>query len=220
MCGCFAFLLSWALTQSVQATLVDQGNSLLDSSTGLEWLDLTATVGQSVDDVLVGGFGGFAAAGYGLATIGQVEELWTNAGFTVFGVNSVLNRAAGELIISLMGCTDPNTTRGCTVGPFTVSSTDRGTGIALRTDLNIPLVASVDLGGPGSPSFARAIFVGSTAFDSASDVAGIFLVRDGQTSGGGGNPISLPEPNTILLVLPGLLILLACLYQPIRNRQG
>ena len=48
---------------SVQAGLIDNGNTTLDTDTGLEWLDVTLTQGESYNSI-VGGFGGYAALGY------------------------------------------------------------------------------------------------------------------------------------------------------------
>ena len=46
---------------------------VLDTNTGLEWLKPTATVGQSVNSVL-GGFGGFLAAGLRYASSAEVSD--------------------------------------------------------------------------------------------------------------------------------------------------
>ena len=51
----------------------------LDTDTNLEWLNLTATAGQSYLDVL-GGFGGFIGTlGFDFATGAQVGELFAHA---------------------------------------------------------------------------------------------------------------------------------------------
>jgi len=62
-----------------QAALIDQGMTTLDTETGIEWLDVTETVGASPVDI-VNGYGGFAADGWGLATVEQIETLYLHAG--------------------------------------------------------------------------------------------------------------------------------------------
>lgn len=96
----------------VSADLYAPGDGLLtlDSSTSLEWLDLTATVGQTRSAVLSGSF---AAQGFRYATQAEVLQLWTDAGATgpfdnELGSNvSIQNVDTAELLINLMGCTTP-----------------------------------------------------------------------------------------------------------------
>ena len=67
--------------------LPGRGDQLLtfDSSTGLEWLNLTVTANRSYIDVL-SGFGGFIGAfGFQYATPNQVGTLYKHAGVTKFG---------------------------------------------------------------------------------------------------------------------------------------
>ena len=61
------------------AALVDNGNSLIDNGTNLEWLDLTQTLGQTVNQVLSSNF--VTVDGYAFATTAQVTTLFDNAGF-------------------------------------------------------------------------------------------------------------------------------------------
>ncbi|HKE10325.1 MAG TPA: hypothetical protein VKE73_02020 [Myxococcota bacterium] len=70
-----------AATFIVQDLTPGSGDQLLvlDTVTGLEWLKLTATAGQSANSVL-GGFGGFLAAGLQYATSAQVQTLFSDAG--------------------------------------------------------------------------------------------------------------------------------------------
>jgi hypothetical protein len=66
---------------SANALRVDQGMYTLDTDTSLQWLDLTATVGESYNSV-AGGFGGYYATGYRHATVLEVAQLFTNGGMT------------------------------------------------------------------------------------------------------------------------------------------
>ena len=61
-------------------TLVDKGSFTLDTATGLDWLDLTATQNYSFNQVssLLGAGGSFE--GYRYATAAEVKTFWANAG--------------------------------------------------------------------------------------------------------------------------------------------
>lgn len=86
-------MLNLVVAANANASLVSQdlsitGDGLLtyDSNTGLSWLDLTKTVGQSYDAVL-SGYGGFTTSlSFRFATGSEVAQLRTNAGIT--GVRS------------------------------------------------------------------------------------------------------------------------------------
>jgi len=86
------------------------GDGLLtvDSATGLEWLDVTTTVGQAYSAVESGPFVG--SLGFRFASAAEVEGLWINAGAEGTFTNdsssnvSVLNYDAAILLLDLMGC--------------------------------------------------------------------------------------------------------------------
>lgn len=52
-------------TISAHAVLLDNGSTTIDTATGLAWLDLTLTEGQSYNSI-ASGFGGYVALGYRL----------------------------------------------------------------------------------------------------------------------------------------------------------
>ena len=64
----------------LEIDLYTSGDKLItrDTGTGLDWLDLTATQGRSVNEVLAD-FGGFVSAGFRYATPVEVEALFTSA---------------------------------------------------------------------------------------------------------------------------------------------
>ena len=55
--------------------LIDNGDTTIDTASGLEWLDLTSTQGVSAQDVLAG-YGGYIEAGWTFATVEQVCGLY------------------------------------------------------------------------------------------------------------------------------------------------
>ena len=61
------------------ASLINAGTYMSDTSTGLDWLDLTASLDMSYDYVSSQLGPGGAFAGWQYATVAQVETLWTDA---------------------------------------------------------------------------------------------------------------------------------------------
>lgn len=124
----------------------------IDSVTGLEWLDVTATQGQSYNSVAAG-FGGFIQLGFRYATIGEVSTLYSHAGvINQDGLFHAENAAGALLLINLMGCTNncnisvdsqgglaedepfsPTAARG----PFVAIFADRSRGVAVLSASSI-----------------------------------------------------------------------------------
>lgn len=124
----------------------------IDSLTGLEWLDVTATQGQSYNSVAAG-FGGFVQLGFRYATIGEVSTLYSHAGvINQDGLFHAENAAGALLLINLMGCTNncnisvdsqgglaedepfsPTAARG----PFVAIFADRSRGVAVLSASSI-----------------------------------------------------------------------------------
>ena len=96
-------------TPPVASTLIDNGDTTLDTASGLEWLDLTLTQGVSAQDVL-NGFGGYVDAGWSFATVEQVCGLLgalgeDTAGCTSGAVGVQMNSANAETLVNLLGNT-------------------------------------------------------------------------------------------------------------------
>ena len=64
------------------ANLIDMGNVTRDTSTGLDWLDLTQTAGMSYNQVTQQLVPGGSFAGYRYATLPEIEGFLTSAGGT------------------------------------------------------------------------------------------------------------------------------------------
>jgi hypothetical protein len=76
-----------------------------DTSTGLEWLDLTATIGLSVNQFRADE-GGWLSQGWGIANTTQVKTLYLDAGFSVVGGPfDSSNTDPALLMLDLLGCT-------------------------------------------------------------------------------------------------------------------
>jgi len=89
---------------SASAALVDNGNSMIDNGTGLEWLDLTETQGLTYNAALGTTF--VTVDGYVHASSAQVETMFLNAGFlTTNNANNPLNDPAASDLLNYLGCT-------------------------------------------------------------------------------------------------------------------
>ena len=111
-------------TSSAQATLIDNVSSSIDTATGLEWLDVPLTQGQSFISIL-GGFGGFAAQGYVHATLSQLCSLFGSLGDAVPQCTSAsdvagdaLPQSSADTLTSLLGLTLVNFGQISTGGIF------------------------------------------------------------------------------------------------------
>jgi hypothetical protein len=68
------------ITAANASTLVDQGNTTLDSSTGLQWLDVSVTNGRAYTDVVANlNNPSDAVYGYRLASLKEVKQFFLDA---------------------------------------------------------------------------------------------------------------------------------------------
>ena len=94
------------------------GALTLDAGTGLEWLDLTQSTNLSINDILAGA-GSYIANGFHIATLSEVETLFTDGGWN--GVDDSANTGSvGHLAFvtqmqSLFGVTGTSGTPGETL---------------------------------------------------------------------------------------------------------
>lgn len=75
-------LMALTLSMTANAAIVDLGNITRDTSTGLDWLDLTETNGRSYTDISSKLGAGQEFDGWHYATIDEVETLWENMGIS------------------------------------------------------------------------------------------------------------------------------------------
>jgi hypothetical protein len=97
-----AWLSLLACTVEVQAALIDEGLITVDSSTGLQWLDLTQSNGYSFAQMTGQLAAGGQFAGWRIATAAEVANILTQVGFPVtpyqrFETFSTVN---GQLVVT------------------------------------------------------------------------------------------------------------------------
>ena len=110
-----AGVLALLVASPASATLFDYGDITFDDDENSEWLDLTLTQGLSTSDALA--LAQTYDPNFEVATIAQVEELYTNEGFaTLTNLWNNDNAAAAIQLMNLMGCT-----AGCTTNFLTAS---------------------------------------------------------------------------------------------------
>jgi len=100
-----------AFSNAAHATLIEQdlnaaGDKLitLDTVTGFEWLDVTATLNLSYNQAELTGF--VTAQGFRHANITEVVALYTNAGVTNFSSSYAASNFSGvQELLAKLGCT-------------------------------------------------------------------------------------------------------------------
>lgn len=173
----------WALLVASQASaaLIDNGSSMVDTATNLEWLDLTVTLGSSVNAATA------ANPTYTLATDAQVTQLFIDAGFSDLVAGAlVVDLPAANLLIAQLGCTSS--------GVLCAGQNYFGRGFAQNTVGGSLLVSPEYIrsslnGGSGDARVAQLL---SNDFNQTFVDRGVFLVR------------IVPEPATALLLGIGL----------------
>jgi hypothetical protein len=150
------------IASQVNAALIDNGTSMFDTGTGLEWLDLTVTQGISWNAAEATTY--VTNDGYVHATEAQVITLFTNAGFlTTNNSNNPLNNPAATDLLTFLGCT-----QFC----GTVNATGRGFAEWNSTFTTRPNYHTSGLGAGAATTSLL-----SSNHDLADATAGHFLVR-------------------------------------------
>lgn len=182
------------------------GSITQDTGTGLEWLDLTVSAGKSVNDIL-GGAGGYLANGFQVATLTQVELLFTHGGWN--GVDdSATSGSAGHLaFVTLMQNLFGVTGNSATPGETTFNEGYALTGVANQAARPFNTISQNGVAGRvacttvGFNAFTMPVNdFGSCRMDYNQhfDFIGTYLVRTTAISNG------VPEPTTLALLGLGL----------------
>ena len=193
------FLFVFGLSSTSGAALIKQdlsntGDGLLtlDSTTGLSWLNVSATVNHSYNDV-ISGYGGFVnTMGFRYATIAEVGQLFSEAGVLqtgnwVWGYWNFGNQGyvANSNLGALLGVTYPFD--GLTAGSYGITGTT-----------SVPGTHEYGLFLYNNHADYLALQDGGAVDDTYNvSYVGSFLVKDT-------NAAPVPEPSTELLVGVGM----------------
>lgn len=183
-------------TTSAQAVLIDKGNTTIDTASGLEWLDLPLTVGQSYNSI-IGGFGGYAAQGYVHATRSQLCGLFGSLGDTITNCSTAgntddaLDPTNSQVLVDLLGATFTIDMFNSAIGIFDSGLTGSNrVGVGC---LDAEMRTCIETTPAGLSSRAQTL-QDWTSLNGATLFAGNYLVRAS----------SLPEPATIAIFGLGL----------------
>ncbi len=187
--------LSLGSASPASAVLIDNSGFTTDTDTGLDWLDLTTTQGDSVNIALANN------PGWSLASENEVATLFNNAGIPTLD-NSARSTdfADADNLIQLLGCTE-----FC----GTVNALSRGISAGNTADITRPFVrvAGNSPGdappGPGGAAQTTSLQYNDAmgpplAFDLTDSTAGVYLQRN-----------SVPEPAVGSMLGLALLTLIA-----------
>ena len=185
------FFSAQSSAELIAVDLMSAGDQLLtrDTRTGLDWLDLTATLGLSVGDI-TDDAGGWASRGFVYASTPQVQQLFLDADPSNPAVNvSAAKIPAALVLLDLLGVTNP--------GPSNNEFDVLGNGIEGVGEPGANLAYFADYGTDTAVTVGFLFVRDGTAPITFKDpMVGSFLVR---------TPASIPEPSTILLLTVGLM---------------
>jgi len=174
-------VLALLVASPASAVLIDNGLSMIDQGTNLEWLDLTETLGDSVNTALGDN------PTYSLATDVEVLQMFANAGFSM-PVAAGATEADGPAALDLLNFL------GCTASAAVCAGVNAyGRGIADNTGAGSDLEAgSYSRTGHVPPRGDAIIHLAFNGRDTTFTDRGVYLVR------------VVPEPGTALLLGLGL----------------
>lgn len=99
---------------STGAAVIGSFDGLIDSDTGLEWLDVTVNENLSYNTMIGSNLNGYGSQGYRYATVFEVGTLFENAGAILPALGTIrtdpANFAVGDLLISFLGANQTTST--------------------------------------------------------------------------------------------------------------
>ncbi len=133
-----ALLLDLLVAGDAHATLIDLGGVTRDTATQLDWLDVTTTVGLSMNDIAAD-VGGYANAGWRHAKTIEVCDLFIShgAGLAPCPLNQDVSGNLNVPLINLLGITIAGPVSTESFGWFEGGFADIGfAGVYYRSDTN------------------------------------------------------------------------------------
>jgi hypothetical protein len=214
---CTACLLLALTANTAHASLISMNDAFYgvnsitrDTTTGFEWLDLSLSTNFTVNQLLSGG-GGFLAQGFNLATLSQVEAMYTSGGWggvdDTATAGSAGNLAFVQSIHSLFGLTGAGFNEGWAL------STVPGQVSRPFNELPGGPIARVACTTSGFTAFATPLnSFGSCRmdYDQHYDFIGAWLVRE--------HTAAVPEPGSAVTLLGAGLAAVAALRRRSSSR--
>lgn len=207
----FSALLSGSVsaTPLTQADLFVAGDGKVtrDPYTGLEWLDLTETLGLSINQILAGAGpagGWISVLGFRYATVTEVENLFIDHGFPNVNSPTAANVPFYDSFVALLStpCSSFSSCSASSFG-FTGTVSDLAGTVSELERFALADLRFFPLGGADSSTpcctpvaFPRTTGINQTPIFTNDDI-GHWLVRTTPIS-------SVPEPQTYTMLLAGL----------------
>ncbi|MFK8031277.1 MAG: LamG-like jellyroll fold domain-containing protein [Gammaproteobacteria bacterium] len=170
--------------------LFSAGDGLItyDSSTNLEWLDITETIGLSINNIL-NEPNVWVPEGFTVATREQIIHFIQSLGVRDVGFTSALNATGVSSHLDLVGCT-----WSCTGTSF-----QRSTGVVMNDNLTSGSVLNLDYLFTPTPDLGSARFISSTGLDESVFSRGVYLVREAEFADSDGDSVPDTEDNCSLV---------------------
>jgi hypothetical protein len=194
-----AILLSLiSISSLVNAALIDHDTYSSDTATGMDWLDLTQTRGQSFDEVMSQTSAGQLLEGWRFATKAEIGQFWANAGgvapFT--GAAEGVNNWVGRLQ-ALWGKTYPfiYAVNGHLV-QGTIAMTGEASVTCATCNLTVYLLDNIDISNSSTGDYAELVQANEAYRWQGQTPIGHALVRQATAP--------IPEPASVMLAIFGL----------------
>lgn len=199
-----ASLMAISFVPASQGAIIDQGSYTTDTTSGLEWLDVTATAGMTMDDVSAQLGSGGQFHGWRYASGNELNQFFANAGGNPSLQGDYLaHEGIVDLMISLLGDTfcEPRLKVG--VSCFTFSGLKFTFGLLSDLDPqgnNFVGIFQDHDRCPAAPNTCNGAIFNTHSFSVASNAAldgvGSYLVR---------SVVPVSEPFALSLVFIGLM---------------
>jgi hypothetical protein len=179
------------------------GSIVRDGNTGFDWLNLKKSTNFSVNDILGGG-GAFLAQAFQLATLGQVEAMYTSGGWDGVDDTAIAgNPAHKAFVLSMQSLFGVTGTEFGTGNPFNegwalTSIPNRVSRPFNVLSANAGRVACTTLGFNTFTAPVNNFASCRMDYDQKFDYIGAYLVRNPTAQA------TVPEPATLILLSSGL----------------
>ena len=189
--GACVGLAMMGMAGTANAVLMGSAGGLIDTDTGLEWLDVVVNANISFDQLIATDLTGFGSFGYRYATVFEVGVLFENAGAILPPLGTATfdaaNQPAGDLLISFLGANSTNPVNTFIQAFTSTPGSEAGTVMA-------PWIRGSGIDGIAGLDYGRH----QPSTSASSPTTGSWVVR---------SSAPIPEPSTLALFATGLALL-------------